>query len=281
MQLPAVPRLECLIFMESVCWRGILRNSWTVWNNPLREVWGGSAAPYAIAAGTINSLLAKTAALHENAIDIQQTVNISAWHTSDGTLHLLAANLEEGLRDDAEADRRSTIALPVPWRDHDWSSIWGSCEIAHSAGTVAIDLGQSESVLLKAKEPRAPANRRRAPFAFIHAVAARFVIAGHLCARYRERPRYAITLAPMCWVVLTEMFPNRIRGAAMGIATLSMWVGNFLLTHAFPFMLTNFGAAGTFWVFAAICAVGFAVMKAHLPETKSKTLEQFEHEPLG
>lgn len=140
--------------MESVCWRGILRNSWTVWNNPLREVWGGSAAPYAIAAGTINSLLAKTAALHENAIDIQQTVNISAWHTSDGTLHLLAANLEEGLRDDAEADRRSTIALPVPWRDHDWSSIWGSCEIAHSAGTVAIDLGQSESVLLKAKEPR-------------------------------------------------------------------------------------------------------------------------------
>ena len=73
----------------------------------------------------------------------------------------------------------------------------------------------------------------------------------------------------MCWVVLTEMFPNRIRGAAMGIATLSMWVGNFLLTHAFPFMLTNFGAAGTFWVFAAICAVGFAVMKAHLPETKS------------
>jgi hypothetical protein len=55
-------------------------------------------------------------------------------------------------------------------------------------------------------------------------------------------------------------------------------VGNFTLTYAFPTMLAKFGAAGVFWIFAAICAGGFAFMKAKLPETKGKTLEQIERE---
>jgi sugar porter (SP) family MFS transporter len=89
---------------------------------------------------------------------------------------------------------------------------------------------------------------------------------------------YALTIAPMCWVTLAEIFPNRIRGAAMATAVFALWVGNFLLTYLFPLLLERLGAAGTFWVFAGICAVGFLLMHAKLPETKGKTLEQIERE---
>ncbi len=57
-----------------------------------------------------------------------------------------------------------------------------------------------------------------------------------------------------------------------------MWTANFLLTYLFPSMLERFGAAGTFWLFAGICALGFVVMKVKLPETKGKTLEEIERE---
>ena len=89
---------------------------------------------------------------------------------------------------------------------------------------------------------------------------------------------YASTIAPMCWVTLAEIFPNRIRGAAMATAVFALWTGNFLLTYLFPTMLERFGTAGTFWVFAGICALGFVIMKAKLPETKGKTLEEIERE---
>ena len=89
---------------------------------------------------------------------------------------------------------------------------------------------------------------------------------------------YAATIAPMCWVTLAEIFPNRIRGAAMATAVFALWVGNFTLTYLFPSMLARFGASGVFWIFAVICAGGFLFMKAKLPETKGKTLEQIERE---
>jgi SP family sugar porter-like MFS transporter len=89
---------------------------------------------------------------------------------------------------------------------------------------------------------------------------------------------YSSTIAPMCWVTLAEIFPNRIRGAAMATAVFALWTGNFLLTYLFPTMLEKFGTAGTFWVFAGICVLGFAIMKANLPETKGKTLEEIERE---
>jgi SP family sugar porter-like MFS transporter len=91
---------------------------------------------------------------------------------------------------------------------------------------------------------------------------------------------YACTIAPMCWVTLAEIFPNRIRGAAMAMAVFALWVGNFLLTYWFPTLLLKAGPAGTFWVFSAICAGGYVLMQAKLPETKGKTLEEIEHELL-
>ena len=92
---------------------------------------------------------------------------------------------------------------------------------------------------------------------------------------------YSITLAPLLWVVLSEIFPNRIRGAAMSIAAFAHWVGNFTLTFSFPAIKENLGWANNFWLYGLICAVGFIVLYLILPETKGKTLEEIEHELVG
>ncbi len=87
---------------------------------------------------------------------------------------------------------------------------------------------------------------------------------------------YAMTLAPVTWVVLSEIFPNRIRGAAMSVATSTLWIGSFLLVILFPVLNDALGAHGTFWVFAGICFLGFLFILRKLPETKGKTLEELE-----
>jgi sugar porter (SP) family MFS transporter len=89
---------------------------------------------------------------------------------------------------------------------------------------------------------------------------------------------YSISLAPLLWVVLSEIFPNRIRGAAISIGALAHWVGNFTLTYSFPAIKENLGWAHNFWLYGVICAIGFAVIWWVLPETKGKTLEQLEKE---
>ena len=89
---------------------------------------------------------------------------------------------------------------------------------------------------------------------------------------------YACTLAPMTWVVLSEIFPNRIRGAAMSVAVFALWTGCFTLTYSFPLLNKRLGAAGTFWIYAGICVAGWFFTWAKLPETKGKTLETIERE---
>ena len=89
---------------------------------------------------------------------------------------------------------------------------------------------------------------------------------------------YAMSLAPITWVILSEIFPNRIRGAAMALATFALWTACFILTYTFPLLNAGLGAAGTFWVYAAICLVGFVFIALKLPETKGKTLEEIEKE---
>jgi len=89
---------------------------------------------------------------------------------------------------------------------------------------------------------------------------------------------YAMSLAPVAWVVISEIFPNRIRGAAMAVAVSSLWIACFILTYTFPILNAKLGPAGTFWLYAAICVVGFLFIKLRLPETKGKTLEQIERE---
>lgn len=89
---------------------------------------------------------------------------------------------------------------------------------------------------------------------------------------------YAMTLAPITWVVISEIFPNRIRGAAMSVAVLSLWIACTALTLSFPYMKNALGAHGAFWTFGGICAIGVVIIYIKLPETKSKSLEQIERE---
>ena len=89
---------------------------------------------------------------------------------------------------------------------------------------------------------------------------------------------YAMSLAPVTWVVISEIFPNRIRGAAMSVAVSALWIACFLLTYTFPILNAKLGPAGTFWLYAAICVAGFLFIFAKLPETKGKTLEQIERD---
>src|SRR6266481_5284950 len=107
---------------------------------------------------------------------------------------------------------------------------------------------------------------------------------------------YAMSLAPVAWVVISEIFPNRIRGAAMAVAVSSLWIACFILTYTFPilnsgigaidsqfkerlveiapWLKTGLGTSGTFWLYGAICLAGFIFIFFKLPETKGKTLEQ-------
>jgi SP family sugar porter-like MFS transporter len=89
---------------------------------------------------------------------------------------------------------------------------------------------------------------------------------------------YCYSLAPITWVILSEIFPNRIRGGAMSVSVVALWLGNFLLSQSFPVMYEKLGLARCFWVYAVICLGGFLFIFFRLPETKGKTLEQIERE---
>jgi SP family sugar porter-like MFS transporter len=87
---------------------------------------------------------------------------------------------------------------------------------------------------------------------------------------------YAMSLAPATWVVISEIFPNRIRSSAMSIAITALWTACFLLTYTFPLLNAALGAAGTFWTYAAICLAGLVFLYLRLPETKGRTLEEID-----
>ena len=87
---------------------------------------------------------------------------------------------------------------------------------------------------------------------------------------------YSMTLAPVTWVILSEIFPNSIRGTAMAIATTSLWIACFVLTYTFPILNKLLNASGTFWLYAFICLIGFLFILKKLPETKGKSLEEIE-----
>ena len=92
---------------------------------------------------------------------------------------------------------------------------------------------------------------------------------------------YAMTLGPCTWVLLSELFPNRIRGVAMATCTFALWVGCSTLTFTFPLMRDGIGAKGAFWIYSVICLCGFLFFLKRLPETKGKSLEQLEQELVG
>jgi SP family sugar porter-like MFS transporter len=89
---------------------------------------------------------------------------------------------------------------------------------------------------------------------------------------------YAMTLGPVTWTLLAEIFPHRIRGVAMAVCTFALWTGCCTLTFSFPSMNATLGSSGTFWIYSAICISAFIFLFRRLPETKGKSLEQLERE---
>jgi SP family arabinose:H+ symporter-like MFS transporter len=87
---------------------------------------------------------------------------------------------------------------------------------------------------------------------------------------------FAFSFGPVCWVVVSEIFPNAIRARAMALATLSMWIANFMVGQLTPLMLENVGPACTFWLFAIFCSPALWITWKLIPETKGRSLEMIE-----
>lgn len=86
----------------------------------------------------------------------------------------------------------------------------------------------------------------------------------------------AISICAVIFVLLSEMYPVKVRGAAMSIAGLSLWIGTYLIGQLTPVMLTKLTPAGTFWLFALMCIPYMLIVWKLLPETTGKSLEEIE-----
>jgi SP family arabinose:H+ symporter-like MFS transporter len=87
---------------------------------------------------------------------------------------------------------------------------------------------------------------------------------------------FAFSLGPVVWVILSEIYPTRIRGRAMSIATVAVWVGTSIIGQMIPLSLDNLGPHITFWIFAFFCLPTLYIGWRLLPETKGRTLEDIE-----
>lgn len=87
---------------------------------------------------------------------------------------------------------------------------------------------------------------------------------------------YAMSLAPVTWVLISEIFPNKVRGEATSIAVLSLWAAYFILVFTFPVLFEKLQDK-SFYIYSAICVVGFLFVWRKVKETKGKTLEELEN----
>jgi MFS transporter, SP family, xylose:H+ symportor len=92
---------------------------------------------------------------------------------------------------------------------------------------------------------------------------------------------YAMSLAPITWVLITEIFPNRMRASAVSVSVATLWVASFLLTYTFPLLNRAIGTSGAFLIYAAICFAGAVFVSITLPETKGRSLESLEDSILN
>jgi MFS transporter, SP family, xylose:H+ symportor len=93
---------------------------------------------------------------------------------------------------------------------------------------------------------------------------------------------FALSVGPVTWVILSEIFPTRFRGRAMSIATVTLWAANYLVSQTFPMLDENvwlvekFNHGFSFWIYGSFCVVLVLVVKKWVPETKGKSLEEIE-----
>jgi len=88
---------------------------------------------------------------------------------------------------------------------------------------------------------------------------------------------FAMTLGPVTWVLISEIFPTHIRGAATSIAVISLWLSYALLVFTFPILASKLGAYTPFYIYAGICVLGFWFINSRVKETKGKSLEDLEN----
>lgn len=91
---------------------------------------------------------------------------------------------------------------------------------------------------------------------------------------------YAMSLAPVTWVLITEIFPNNVRASAVSVSVAALWVSSFVLTYTFPVLNQSLGSSGTFLVYGSICLMGAVFVFIAVPETKGRSLEQLEREHI-
>ena len=89
---------------------------------------------------------------------------------------------------------------------------------------------------------------------------------------------YDFAMGPISWIVISEIFPNKIRGRAASIATSTLWTSTLVVTFTFLSLVHALGISGTFAIYAALCVVSFVFIWKMVPETRGKTLEQIQRE---
>jgi SP family arabinose:H+ symporter-like MFS transporter len=87
---------------------------------------------------------------------------------------------------------------------------------------------------------------------------------------------FAISLGPVVWVIISEIFPNRIRGKATAIAAMMLWAADYLVSQTFPPLLSSAGPASTFWIYGSMALIALLFTWRVVPETKGKSLEEIE-----
>jgi MFS family permease len=92
---------------------------------------------------------------------------------------------------------------------------------------------------------------------------------------------YAMSLAPLTWVLISEIFPNNVRGIATSMAVLCLWVAYFILVFTFPIIEKNFQVSYAFWGYSIICVLGFVFILTKVKETKGRSLEDIEGDFAG
>ncbi len=88
---------------------------------------------------------------------------------------------------------------------------------------------------------------------------------------------YAMSLAPVTWVLISEIFPDKVRGVATSVAVIALWLSYALLVFTFPILARNMGAYTPFYIYAGICVIGFWFVRRKVKETKGKSLEDLEN----
>jgi SP family xylose:H+ symportor-like MFS transporter len=93
---------------------------------------------------------------------------------------------------------------------------------------------------------------------------------------------FALSVGPVTWVILSEIYPTRIRGFAMSVATILLWAANFVVSWTFPmldenpYLVDKFNHAAPFWLYGFLCIVAVVFVVMYVPETKGRTLEEIE-----